>query len=94
MDMLLMIREAGSAEFIVALALLPWLAIASMQAFSLATRHRLDDNFGARAVAALRWAEQTPDPAAPARSAVLEYRTRAPARVHAGDTAAIEVEAA
>ncbi len=94
MDILLMLQESGSAEYFVALVLLPWMGVALMQAFSLGTRARLDDNFGARAGAALRWSEQNPDPAAPLRSAVLEYRTRAPARVRIDDTAAIEDEAA
>jgi hypothetical protein len=94
MDILLVLQESGSAEVFVALVLLPWVTVALMQAFSLGTRHNLDDNFGARAGAALRWAEQNPDPAAPVKSAVLEYRMRTPARVRADDTAVVEVEAA
>ena len=94
MDMLLTMQESGLAELFVALVLLPWLGVALMQVFSLGTRDSLDDNFGARAGAALRWAAQNPDPAAPAKSVVLEYRVRAPARVELNDRTAIEDEAA
>jgi hypothetical protein len=74
MDMMQWMQEIGSAEMAVALLVLPWLSVALMQALSLGTLDRLDDNFGARAGAALRWAEQNPDPAAPVKSAVLRYR--------------------
>lgn len=94
MDMLMMMQAPGPTEMFVVLALLPWLSVASMQAFSLGSRDRLDDNFGARAVAALRWAEQKPDPATPARSAVLEYRARTTARAPVADQTVIEDEAA
>ena len=94
MDILLMLQESGSAELFVALALLPWLTVALMQAFSVGTSDSLDDNFGARATAALRWAEQNPDPATPAKSAMLAYRRRVTARVRAGDHAVVEDEAA
>lgn len=94
MDILLRLQEPGSAELMVALALLPWVGIALIQAISMLTSDKLDDNFGARAIAALRWAEETPDPATPAKSAVLEYRVRAPARIRVGDHAAIKDAAA
>jgi hypothetical protein len=42
----------------------------------------------------LRWAEQNPDPATPAKSAVLEYRSREPARARADNRVDIEDEAA
>ena len=94
MDMLQWMLEPGLGETTVALALLPWLAVAMMQVYSLARRDRLDDNFGARAGAALRWAAETPDPITPAKSAVLEYRTRAPARIRVDELEVIEDEAA
>lgn len=94
MNILLMMQESGSAELFVALLMLPWLGIAMMHAFSLGQRDRLDDNFGMRAGAALRWTAQDPDPITPVKSAVLEYRARKPARVHLERRETIEHEAA
>jgi hypothetical protein len=76
MNVMQWMQEIGSAEMAVALLVLPWLSVALMQVLSLGTLDMLDDNFGARAGAALRWAEQNPDPAAPMKSAVLRYRVR------------------
>jgi hypothetical protein len=75
MDMMQWMQEVDVAQWSVALLMLPWAAVALMQSFSLGARHALDDNFGPRAGAALRWRERNAEVALPL-GAVLTYRAR------------------
>jgi hypothetical protein len=75
MDMMQWMQEVDVGQWSVALLMLPWAAVALMQSWSLGTRHALDDNFGLRAGAALRWNERAFEAALP-MGEVLTYRAR------------------
>jgi hypothetical protein len=75
MDMMQWMQEVDVAQWSVALLMLPWAAVALMQSFSLGTSHALDDNFGLRAGASLRWRGQNAEAALPLGT-VLTYRAR------------------
>jgi len=93
MDAFNLIQEFSPAQVLVAVVLLPWLVVALMQMVSSTQQTGLDDNFGAHAEAALRWADKTPDPVTPLASEVLPYRVRPAVRVRE-DRSYIEPEAA
>jgi hypothetical protein len=97
MNIINLIAELSPAQVFVAIMLLPWLVVAMMHTLSSAPRLGLDDNHMARARAAARWAQASPDPVTPAAGEVLHYRVRPAARSHSGTNAVpayIEDEAA
>jgi hypothetical protein len=83
MDILNLIQEIGAVQVIAGMLILPWVCVAFMQAYSLATSSNHDDNFADRAAAAVRWNELAPDPVTPKKHEVLVYRARPAARVRA-----------
>jgi hypothetical protein len=83
MDILNLVQEFGSAQVIAGMLILPWVCVAFMQVYSLATRNGHDDNFADRAAAAVRWTKLAPDPMTPKEHEVLVYLARPAARIRA-----------
>lgn len=94
MDILMMIQNSETPELFAVIALLPWAGVALMQMLSLVTREVLDDNFGVRKGAALRWNRQNLELAGTVNGAVLEYRAHRPAQARVKGHTVVEDEAA
>jgi hypothetical protein len=88
MGIINLITEMSPAQVVAAIMLLPWIVVGMMHTLSSAPRMGLDDNHMARAEAAARWADKSPDPVTPAAGEVLHYRVRPAARGQSGTSEA------
>jgi hypothetical protein len=63
MQTIQMLQQFAPATAMVAIWTLPWITVAAQHAFGVAARDQRDDNWGDRALAAVRWAGAVIEPA-------------------------------